>query len=39
MELKRTFPGEFSLAEPAAMYVLLQGVTTSLPFLPFGQSA
>jgi putative selenate reductase len=35
MELKRAFPGEFSLAEPAAMYVLLQGLTTSLPFLPF----
>jgi len=35
MELKKSFPGEFSLAEPAAMYVLLRGVTTSLPFLPF----
>jgi putative selenate reductase len=37
MELKKSFPGEFSLAEPAAMYVLLKGVTTSLPFLPFEQ--
>jgi len=37
MELKRAFPGEFSLARPAAMYLLLQGVTTSLPFLPFEQ--
>jgi len=37
MELKEAFPGEFSLAEPAAMYVLLQGLTTSLPFLPFEQ--
>ncbi len=36
MELKRDFQGEFSLVAPAEMYVILKGVTTSLPFLPFG---
>ena len=34
-ELKRDFQGEFSLLGAAEMYVLLKGVTTSLPFLPF----
>jgi putative selenate reductase len=35
MELKRDFEGEFSLVGPAEMYVILKGVTSSLPFLPF----
>jgi len=34
MELKKEFEGTFSLIEAAEMYVLLKGVTTSLPFLP-----
>jgi putative selenate reductase len=36
MELKRDFQGGFSLVGAAEMYVILKGVTTSLPFLPFG---
>jgi putative selenate reductase len=36
MELKQDFQGGFSLVGAAEMYVLLKGVTTSLPFLPFG---
>jgi putative selenate reductase len=35
MELKKDFQGEFSLAGPAEMYVILKGLSTSLPFLPF----
>ncbi|MEW6592853.1 MAG: putative selenate reductase subunit YgfK [Candidatus Hadarchaeota archaeon] len=38
MELKKDFKGEFSLVGPAEMYVILKGVTTSLPFLPFARS-
>jgi putative selenate reductase len=38
MELKKDFPGEFSLAEPAEMYVILQGLSTSLSFLPFEET-
>jgi putative selenate reductase len=37
MELKKDFPGEFSLAGPAEMYVILRGLSTSLSFLPFGE--
>jgi len=36
MELKQDFQGEFSLVGAAEMVVILKGVTTSLPFLPFG---
>jgi putative selenate reductase len=36
MELKRDFQGGFSLVGAGEMYVILKGVTTSLPFLPFG---
>jgi putative selenate reductase len=35
MEMKKEFTGEFSLVGAAEMYVILKGVTTSLPFLPF----
>ena len=35
MELKKEFRGEFSLAGLAEMYVILQGLSTSLSFLPF----
>jgi len=38
MKLKKDFRGEFSLVGPAEMYVILKGVTTSLPFLPFARS-
>jgi len=38
MKLKKDFQGGFSLVGPAEMYVILQGVTTSLPFLPFARS-
>ena len=38
MKLKKDFPGEFSLVGPAEMHVILKGVTTSLPFLPFAIS-
>jgi putative selenate reductase len=38
MKLKKDFQGEFSLVGPAEMYVILKGVTTSLPFLPFARS-
>jgi putative selenate reductase len=38
MALKREFAGELSLATAAEMYVLLQGVSTSLPFLPLETS-
>jgi len=34
LELKEEFEGPFSLTEAAEMYVILKGVTTSLPFLP-----
>jgi len=36
MELKQEFPGEFSTIGAAEMYVILQGVRSTLPFLPFG---
>ena len=35
MEMKKDFQGEFSLAGAAEMYVILQGLSTSLSFLPF----
>jgi len=35
MELKGDFQGKFSLVGPAEVYVILEGVTSSLPFLPF----
>jgi len=35
MEMKKDFQGEFSLAGPAKMYVILKGLSTSLSFLPF----
>nr|MBC7244321.1 putative selenate reductase subunit YgfK [Chloroflexota bacterium] len=35
MALKQEFQGAFSPIEAAEMYVILHGVTTSLPFLPF----
>jgi putative selenate reductase len=38
MELKKDFKGEFSLVGPAEMWVVLKGVASSLPFLPFAQS-
>ncbi len=38
MKLKKDFRGEFSLVGPAEMFVILKGVTTSLPFLPFARS-
>jgi putative selenate reductase len=38
MKLKKDFRGDFSLADPAEMYVILKGVTSSLPFLPFAGS-
>ncbi|HIQ01747.1 MAG TPA: putative selenate reductase subunit YgfK, partial [Anaerolineales bacterium] len=34
MELRQPFSGAFSLAEAVEMYVILRGITTSLPFLP-----
>ncbi len=37
MQLKQRFQGEFSLVDAAEMHVILKGVTTSLPFLPFGE--
>jgi putative selenate reductase len=36
MELIQGFQGEFSLVGAAEMYVILRGITSSLPFLPFG---
>jgi putative selenate reductase len=36
MALIQGFLGEFSLVGAAEMYVILRGVTSSLPFLPFG---
>lgn len=36
MELKEEFAGAFSPAGTVEMYVLLKGLVTSLPFLPFG---
>ncbi|MGC8786289.1 MAG: putative selenate reductase subunit YgfK [Anaerolineae bacterium] len=36
MALKHEFPGEFWAVSAAEMYVILRGVTDSLPFLPFG---
>jgi putative selenate reductase len=38
MEMKKDFQGEFPLAGPAEMYVTLQGLSTSLSFLPFGET-
>lgn len=38
MKLKKDFQEEFSLVGPAEMYVILKGVTTSMPFLPFARS-
>jgi hypothetical protein len=38
MELKKDFQGEFSLAGPAEMYVILKGLSASLPFLPFEET-
>ncbi len=38
MELKKDFQGEFSLAGPAEMYVILKGLSTSLSFLPFEET-
>jgi len=38
MELKQELEAEFSLVGAAEMYVILKGVSTSLPFLPFRQS-
>jgi putative selenate reductase len=35
MELKEGFQGELSLAGAAEMFVILRGVTSSLPYLPF----
>jgi putative selenate reductase len=36
-ELRESFEGEFSLVCAAEMWVLLRGVTSSLPFLPFAR--
>jgi putative selenate reductase len=38
MALKREFAGELSLVEAVEMYVILQGVSTALPFLPLERS-
>jgi putative selenate reductase len=38
MALQREFAGELPLVEAAEMYAILQGVSTSLPFLPFERS-
>jgi hypothetical protein len=38
MEMKKDFQGEFPLAGPAEMYVILKGLSTSLSFLPFGET-
>jgi hypothetical protein len=38
MELKKDFQGQFSLAGPAEMYVILKGLSASLPFLPFEET-
>jgi putative selenate reductase len=38
MEMRKDFRGEFSLAGPAEMYVILTGLSTSLPFLPFEET-
>jgi putative selenate reductase len=35
MESKQDFQGELSLVGAAEMYIILKGVTASLPFLPF----
>jgi len=35
MELKQNFQGKLSLVGAVEMYVILKGVTSSLPFLPF----
>jgi putative selenate reductase len=35
MEMKKDFQGEFSLVGAAEMYIILKGLSTSLPFLPF----
>jgi len=37
MELKQDLPGVQSLVGMAEMYVILKGITASLPFLPFGK--
>jgi putative selenate reductase len=38
MEMKKDFQGQFSLAGPAEMYVILKGLSTSLSFLPFEET-
>jgi putative selenate reductase len=38
MEMKKDFQGEFSLAGPAEMYVVLKGLATTLSFLPFEET-
>jgi len=38
MEVKKDFQGEFSLAGLVEMYVILQGLSISLPFLPFKET-
>jgi putative selenate reductase len=38
MEMKKGFQGEFSLSGLAEMYILLKGISTSLPFLPFEEA-
>ena len=38
MQAKKEFQGEFSLAELAEMYTILQGISTSLFFLPLGKA-
>ncbi|MFQ5813461.1 MAG: putative selenate reductase subunit YgfK [Anaerolineae bacterium] len=38
MEMKKDFQGEFSLASPAEMLVILKGLSTSLSFLPFEET-
>jgi putative selenate reductase len=35
MKMKKDFQGEFSLTGSAEMYVILRGLSGSLPFLPF----
>lgn len=38
MEMKKDFRGEFSLIGVAEMYVILRGLSASLPFLPFEET-
>jgi hypothetical protein len=37
MEMKKEFQDEFSLTGAADMYVILKGLSTSLPFLWIGE--